>query len=52
MAIIDVGNWCRQIVNANTLLLVYTKYSLPILYKILAYTIAVNKFVDDNCIPQ
>ena len=52
MAIIDVSNWRRQIVDANILLLAYTKYSSPILHKILAYTITIDKFVNDNCIPQ
>ena len=56
MAIIDIDNWCRQIVNTivdvNTLLLAYTKYSLPILHKILGYTIGIDKFVNDHCTPQ
>ena len=56
MAIIDIYNWHIQIVDANChtnmLLWAYTKYSLPILYKILWYTIVIDKFVNDNCIPQ
>ena len=40
------------IVDTYTFLLTYTKYSLPIFSKILAYTIFIDKFVNDNGIPQ
>ena len=49
---IGVGKLSMPIVEANTLLLVYTKYSLPILYKILGCTIGIDKFVNANCTPQ
>ena len=45
IAIINIYNWCIQIVDAYTFLLTYTKYSSPIFSKILAYTIVVDKFV-------
>ena len=51
MSTIGIDKLSMPIVNANILLLVCTKYSLPI-YKILGYTIVVDKFVNDNCIHQ
>ena len=48
IAIINVYNWRIQIVDAYTVLLMYTKYSLAIFSKILAYTIVIDKFVYPN----
>ena len=44
IAIINIYNWHIQIVDGNTLLLTYTKYSSPIFDKILTYTIVINNF--------
>ena len=52
IAIFNIYNWHIQIVDAYTFLLTHTKYSLAIFSKILAYTIVINKFVDDNGIPE
>ena len=43
-----VDKLLTPIVDANTLLLMYTKYSSLIFYKILTITIVVNKFVYPN----